>query len=83
VICLAFPLRPPRRTGSAAAASRLPELDGVRVPMLVVQGERDPFGVPPAARSRTVVLVQGNHSLRSDVAAISAAAAAWLPDVLA
>jgi len=29
------------------------------------------------------VLVHGNHSLRSDVAAISAAAAAWLPDVLA
>jgi predicted alpha/beta-hydrolase family hydrolase len=82
VICLAFPLRPPRRAGSAAA-SRLPELDGVRVPMLVVQGDRDPFGIPPAAPSRTVVLVHGNHSLRSDVAAISAAAAAWLPDVLA
>ena len=79
VLCLAFPLRPPRRSGAAAAASRLPELDGVRVPTLVVQGERDPFGIPPASRSRKVVLVHGDHSLRSDGAAIAAAAAAWLP----
>ena len=46
VLCLAFPLRPPRRTGPPAA-SRLPELDVVTVPTLVVQGERDPFGIPP------------------------------------
>jgi len=82
VLCLAFPLRPPRRSGSAAAASRLPELDEVHVPTLVVQGERDPFGIPPSAPSRTVLLVHGDHSLRGDVAAISAAAAAWLSDVL-
>ena len=48
VLCLAFPLQPPRRTGAAAAASRLPELELVRVPTLVVQGERgsvrDPAG---------------------------------------
>ncbi|MFL5928103.1 MAG: alpha/beta family hydrolase [Gaiellaceae bacterium] len=83
VLCLAFPLRPPRRSASAAAATRLPELDGVEVPTLVVQGDRDPFGIPPASRTRKVVVVHGDHSLRSAAAAISAAAAAWLSDVLA
>jgi uncharacterized protein len=82
VLCLAFPLRPPRRSGSAAPASRLPELDGVQVPTLVVQGENDRFGIPPASSSRTVVLVRGDHSLRSDAKAIAAAVEAWLPDAL-
>src|SRR5205809_477237 len=49
VLCLAFPLQPPRRSGAGAAPSRLPELDAVRAPTLVVQGARDPFGIPPAA----------------------------------
>ena len=62
VLCLAFPLRPP---GRASAPSRLPELDAVRVPTLVVQGERDPFGIPPRSELRTVVLVPGDHSLRA------------------
>ena len=62
VVCLAFPLRPP---GRPTAPSRLPELDGVAVPMLVVQGERDPFGMPPPSMLRTVVAVPGNHSLRA------------------
>jgi predicted alpha/beta-hydrolase family hydrolase len=76
VLCLAFPLQPPRRTGTAA--SRLPELDAVRVPMLVVQGRRDPFGIPPAGRGRAVVLVEGDHSLRGDQQAVAAAARDWL-----
>ena len=50
VICLAFPLQPPpRRSATRPAPSRLSELEGVSVPVLVVQGERDPFGIPPAA----------------------------------
>ena len=48
VLCLAFPLQPPARSGSAATPSRLGELDAVTVPMLVVQGESDRFGMPPA-----------------------------------
>ncbi len=83
VLCLAFPLRPPRRSGSAPASSRLPELDAVTVPTLVVQGARDPFGVPPAGARRTVVQVEGDHSLRSDLAAIADAVRAWLPEVVA
>jgi predicted alpha/beta-hydrolase family hydrolase len=80
VLCLAFPLRPPRRTGDAP--SRLPELDAVRVPTLVVQGGRDPFGIPPASSLRTVVEVAGDHSLRADLAAVSAAVSTWLREVI-
>jgi predicted alpha/beta-hydrolase family hydrolase len=82
VLCLAFPLQPPRRSAAAATQSRLSELDAVRVPMLVVQGERDPFGIPPASRSRTVVEVPGNHSLRTDLEAVAAAVQGWLPRVV-
>jgi predicted alpha/beta-hydrolase family hydrolase len=77
VLCLAFPLRPPRRSG-APAASRLPELDSVQVPTLVVQGVRDPFGMPPAGPQRTVVQVQGDHSLRTDLQTVTAAVESWL-----
>jgi hypothetical protein len=73
VLCLAFPLHPPGRPEK----TRLPELDGVEVPTLVVQGERDPFGMPPQGPNRTVVVVPGNHSLRS-TAQVREAVAAWL-----
>jgi predicted alpha/beta-hydrolase family hydrolase len=83
VLCLAFPLQPPARKSGSAAPSRLGELEAVTVPVLVVQGEGDPFGVPPPGPRREVVRVRGNHSLRSDVPGLSAAIAAWLPGVLA
>ena len=79
VLCLAFPLQPPRGSSS----SRLPELEEVSVPTLVVQGERDQFGVPPAGERRTVVLVPGDHSLRTDLEAVAAAVRQWLPGVVA
>jgi uncharacterized protein len=82
VLCLAFPLQPPRRSGAAPAPSRLPELDDVTVPMLVVQGERDRFGIPPAGRRRTVVQVPGDHSLRKDLDAVEDAVRGWLPGVV-
>jgi predicted alpha/beta-hydrolase family hydrolase len=78
VLCLAFPLQPPRRSGATPAQSRLPELDAVTVPTLVVQGTRDQFGVPPATESRTVVQVAGDHSLRTDLGAVDEAVRAWL-----
>jgi predicted alpha/beta-hydrolase family hydrolase len=83
VLCLAFPLRPPRRAKGAEAPSRLPELDAVTVPTLVVQGARDPFGLPPAGVRRTVVQVPGDHSLRTDLEAVAAAVRDWLPSVVA
>jgi predicted alpha/beta-hydrolase family hydrolase len=82
VLCLAFPLQPRRRPGAAPAPSRLPELDAVAVPTLVVQGTRDPFGVPPANDRRTVVEVAGDHSLKADLPAVTAAVSTWLSDLL-
>jgi uncharacterized protein len=54
----------------------------VAVPVLVVQGARDPFGKPPANRQRTVVEVAGDHSLKGDLPAVSAAVRLWLADLL-
>jgi uncharacterized protein len=79
VLCLAFPLQPPRK----GSQSRLSELDDVRLPTLVVQGERDPFGMPPAAANRTVVQVPGDHGLKTDLDAIAGAVRGWLPNVAA
>jgi hypothetical protein len=54
----------------------------VTVPTLVVQGERDPFGMPPPSKNRTVVQVAGDHRLTTDLEAVTAAVAAWLPRML-
>lgn len=62
VLALAFPLHPPGRP----ERSRLDELEGVDLPRLVVQGERDPFGRPeefPPDVDLTVV-PGGDHALR-------------------
>jgi predicted alpha/beta-hydrolase family hydrolase len=82
VLCLAFPLQPPSRTGGKPAESRLAELDAVTLPMLVIQGEHDRFGIPPDAPRRTVVRVASDHGLKSDLERVAAAAGAWLSDLL-
>lgn len=74
VLCLAFPVHPPGRPDR----SRMEELDGVAVPVLVVQGERDPFGRPEAAAGCEVVLLPGDHSLKADPEMLQSAVAAWL-----
>lgn len=81
VLCLAFPLVPPRRSPRAAANSRLPELDAVTVPTLVVQGIADSFGMPPDGPRRTVVRVPGTHALTADLSAVSSAARSWLAEL--
>jgi predicted alpha/beta-hydrolase family hydrolase len=73
VVCLAFPLRPPGR-----GVSRLDELEAVTVPTLVVQGAGDPFGMPPAGANRTVIEVAGDHGLKKDIPAVTAAIGDWL-----
>jgi uncharacterized protein len=78
VLCLAFPLHPPGRPDK----TRLPELDAVELPPLIVQGASDPFGMPPPAANREVVTVAGNHSLTSDLGAVGEATAVWLSRVL-
>jgi predicted alpha/beta-hydrolase family hydrolase len=81
VLCLAFPLETPRR-GAGPPQSRLAELDQVGLPTLVVQGERDRFGMPPPARSREVVAVPGDHGLKADLDAVTAAVESWLAEVV-
>jgi pimeloyl-ACP methyl ester carboxylesterase len=81
VLCLAFPLHAPGRSADPKS-SRLDELEQVQVPVLVVQGERDPFGMPPPGRRRKVVQVPGDHGLKADLDAVAAAVRNWLPTVL-
>lgn len=70
VIALAFPVHPPGRP----ERSRLDELDAVTVPVLVVQGDRDAFGMPPRGKGRRVVTITGaDHSLRQDTAHVATA----------
>jgi hypothetical protein len=73
VLCLAFPLHPPGKPEK----SRLEELDAVTVPTLVVQGESDPFGMPPPGPNRTVMRIPGTHSLRNS-SAVAEALSEWL-----
>jgi len=74
LLCLAFPLHPPGRPES----SRQSELDAVAVPVLVVQGASDPFGMPAGGPGREIVAVPGNHALKGDLAAVEEAVRAWL-----
>ncbi|WP_116045759.1 alpha/beta family hydrolase [Amycolatopsis palatopharyngis] len=78
VLCLAFPVHPPGKPDK----TRQPELDAVDVPTLVVQGERDPFGLPESGRHHEIVQVSGDHSLRADLGAVSRACSEWLQRVL-
>ena len=82
VIALAFPLRPPGTAGPGRVAElQAARADGAAV--LVVSGERDPFGIPAAADADRVVVVPGEtHSLKGHRAFIAGAVADWLPGVL-
>ena len=87
VVALAFPLRPPRSSPvPAAAQTRVAELRAARAGgavALVMNGERDPFGIPDAEDADRVVIVPGEtHSLKGHRAVIVAAIAEWLPTVL-
>ena len=74
ILCLAFPLHPPGRPEK----TRLAELEAVEVPVLIVQGESEPFGMPPEAPGREVVRLRGNHGLKSDRPGLRAAVGAGL-----
>jgi uncharacterized protein len=78
VLCLAFPLEPPARAGKPRK-NRLEELEAVDLPVLVVQGESDRFGMPPAGPNREVIAVAGDHGLKKDLDAVAAAVRLWLP----
>ena len=82
VIALAFPLQPPGPAGQSRVAElRAAKTDGAAV--LVVNGERDPFGIPGTGDADRVVIVPGEtHSLKGHRAVIAGAVADWLPGVL-
>lgn len=83
VLCLAFPLQPPARAGSPTTpVSRLAELRAPDVPVLVVQGENDRFGVPGRGRGRKVVVIRGDHGLKADHERLRSAVAGWLRAVV-
>ena len=79
VLCLAFPVHPPGKPEK----TRLDELDAVTVPVLVIQGESDPFGMPPPATGREIVAQPGTHALTGDLAGLGEAVRGWLARVLA
>jgi len=77
VLCLAFPVHAPGRPEK----TRENELDDVDLPVLVVQGDRDPFGMPADGPRRRVVTVSGNHSLRAGLDGVRSAVRDWLAEI--
>ncbi|MEV7622538.1 alpha/beta family hydrolase [Actinoplanes sp. NPDC089786] len=74
VLCLAFPLHPPGKP-DRTRAGELP----VDLPTLVVNGDRDPFGVPsPEGLIEVVVRPGATHDLRKDLVGTGAVVSAWL-----
>ncbi|MET8866628.1 alpha/beta family hydrolase [Nonomuraea sp. NPDC004580] len=75
VVALAFPLHPPGKP----ERSRADELRAAGVDVLVVNGDRDPFGVPDAAdATRLVVLPGEGHDLKRDPARVGEIVAHWI-----
>ena len=79
VIALAFPLHPPGQPGK----SRDAELRGAGTRVLVVNGDRDPFGVPEPDEMTSVVILPGEtHALSKHPAAAGVAVVNWLSVLL-
>lgn len=79
VLALAFPLHPPGRPDR----SRAGELAAVDVPVLVINGDRDPFGVPEPSGRVTVRVMQGEkHALSGSPATVGDWAGHWLEGLL-
>ena len=75
VVALAFPLHPPGRPEK----TRVDELRAAGTEVLVVNGDRDPFGVPDAADAAHVEVLPGErHDLNKDPAAVARAVEPWL-----
>jgi uncharacterized protein len=75
VIALAFPLHPPGRPD----LSRAGELRAAGTEVLVVNGDRDPFGIPASGDATDVIVLPGEtHSLSKNPAAVGAAVGSFL-----
>jgi predicted alpha/beta-hydrolase family hydrolase len=78
VVALAFPLHPPGRP-ERSRAGELRQALAAGAEVLVVNGDRDPFGVPdPADATAVTVLAGERHDLTKNPAAAGAAAEPWL-----
>jgi len=83
VVALAFPLHPPGRP----EVSRAEEIDA-DLPTLIINGDRDPFGVPdratvsaigaPDSLVEVIVRPGDRHDLRKEPAAVGRAVVEWL-----
>jgi predicted alpha/beta-hydrolase family hydrolase len=79
VVALAFPLHPPGRPERSRAA----ELRQAGTPVLVVNGDRDPFGIPDGADASLVAVLPGEtHALSRHPGNVRQAVHAWLGEVL-
>jgi uncharacterized protein len=79
VVALAFPLHPPGQPGK----SRDPELRGAGTSVLVINGDRDPFGLPEPDEMTNVVILPGEtHALSRHPAAVGRAVTSWLGALL-
>ena len=75
VLCLAFPLHPPGRP----ERSRAEELRDAGCETVVINGDRDPFGVPDPADATLVHVIPGEtHSLEKSAVPIAEIVTPWL-----
>lgn len=80
VVALAFPLHPPAHP----ERSRLAELQSAGTEVLVVNGARDPFGIPAGSDSIQVTVLPGEtHALSRRPEEVERAVAAWLRKLVA
>ena len=80
VVALAYPLHPPGKP----EVSRLDELEVPQVPVLVVQGDRDPFGMPGPGVGRTVFVIPGaDHALKKGVSLVAASVVEFVVALIA
>ncbi len=91
VLALAFPLQPPARRSRGSGMATFPPDRSAELragaaggaPVLVLNGDRDPFGIPPADESISVVVLKDEtHSLSKRPAAVTEAVTAWLSGVM-
>ncbi|WP_067695087.1 alpha/beta family hydrolase [Nocardia jejuensis] len=76
VIALSFPLHPP---GKPEKSRREELLAAGDIPVVVVNGARDPFGIPDAADAAEVRVIPGQaHSYRAGFEEIAATVTPWL-----
>jgi uncharacterized protein len=80
VLALAFPLHPPGRPERSRAA----ELESAGTDVLVLNGDRDPFGVPGSSgRIQVAVLAGETHALSRNPEEIRRVTQEWLAGMLA